>query len=205
MKDELKKIPGILAGIIIISIGLNFFLLPHGIASAGVGSIGYLLEILLLIDRTVIVWSVNLLMLCLAFLFLNRDVFLKTLLGSLMFPVILSYVPVVSVTRFFPVALIIGSFMFSLGIFILYQIGASNGGVTVPPLIFNRHFGMDRATGVFLTNLVIILLNFIVFGVREAVVSAISIYLIAIFMKKMMQIKETAAERKKDAIRDLSN
>lgn len=204
MKAELKKIPGILAGILIISIGLNFFLLPHSIASAGVGSIGYLLETLLFIDRSIIVWMVNLFMLCLAFLFLEREMFLKTLIGSLMFPIVLSYVPVFSVTRYFAVALIIGSFMFSLGIFVLYQIGASNGGVTVPPLIFDRHFGMDRATGVFLTNLVIILLNLIVFGFQEALISAISIYLIAFFMKKMMQFQNEGA-LKKDVVKDSSD
>ncbi|MBP1048301.1 YitT family protein [Enterococcus sp. BWM-S5] len=204
MKAELKKIPGILAGILIISIGLNFFLLPHSIASAGVGSIGYLLETLLFIDRSIIVWMVNLFMLCLAFLFLEREMFLKTLIGSLMFPIVLSYVPVFSVTRYFAVALIIGSFMFSLGIFVLYQIGASNGGVTVPPLIFDRHFGMDRATGVFLTNLVIILLNLIVFGFQEALISAISIYLIAFFMKKMMQFQNEGA-LKKNVVKDSSD
>lgn len=196
MKAELKKIPGILAGILIISVGLNFFLLPHSIASAGVGSIGYLLETLLFIDRTIVVWSVNLIMLCLAFVFLERETFFKTVIGSLLFPVILSYVPVISMTRFFSVALIIGSFMFSLGIFILYQVGASNGGVTVPPLIFDRHFGLNRATGILLTNLVIILLNFVVFGFREALVSAISIYLISFFMKKMLQLQNEGAMKK---------
>lgn len=196
MKAELKKFPGILAGILIITIGLNFFLLPHSIASAGVGSIGYLIETLLFIDRTIVVWGVNVSMLCLAFLFLEREVFLKTLVGSLLFPIILNSVPVVAVTRFFGVALIMGSFLFSLGIFILYQIGASNGGVTVPPLIFNRYFGIDRATGVFLTNLIIIFLNQLVFGFQAALVSAISIYLIAFFMRKMLQFQEVGSKKK---------
>ena len=52
-----------------ICIALNFFLLPHSIASAGVGSIGYLIETGLAIDRHLIVWGINLIMLGLAFLF----------------------------------------------------------------------------------------------------------------------------------------
>ena len=43
--------------------------LPHSIASAGVGSIGYLIETGLAIDRHLIVWGINLIMLGLAFLF----------------------------------------------------------------------------------------------------------------------------------------
>ncbi|MBO0462044.1 YitT family protein [Enterococcus sp. DIV1298c] len=189
MKAELKKLPVIIVGIISITVGLNMFLLPHQIASAGVGSIGFLLETALLIDRTLIVWAVNIAMLCLAFIFLERAVFFKTLIGSLIFPIILAYTPTLLITQFFPVALVVGSFLFSLGIFILYQIGASNGGVTVPPLIFKKYFGIEHALGVLLTNIVIIVLNLVILGVRQAVISAISIYLISFFMKKLLQLQ----------------
>lgn len=189
VKAELKKLPVIIVGIISITVGLNMFLLPHQIASAGVGSIGFLLEMVLLIDRTLIVWAINLAMLCLAFIFLERAVFFKTLIGSLIFPIILAYTPTLVLTQFFPIALVAGSFLFSLGIFILYQIGASNGGVTVPPLIFKKYFGIEHALGVLLTNTVIIVLNLVILGVSQAIISAISIYLISFFMKKLLQFQ----------------
>ncbi|MGM9903452.1 hypothetical protein A5844_000636 [Enterococcus sp. 10A9_DIV0425] len=203
MKTELKKLPLIIVGIISITISLNMFLLPHQIASAGVGSIGFLLELLLLIDRTLVVWTINLAMLCLAYLFLERAIFFKTLLGSLLFPVFLAYTPVLAITQFFPVALVIGSFFFSLGIFILYQIGASNGGITVPPLIFKKYFSIEHATGVLLTNVVIIVLNLIVLGIGQAVIATVSIYLISFFMKKLLQLQNRFATIKKN--RESSN
>lgn len=203
MKTELKKLPLIIVGIISITISLNMFLLPHQIASAGVGSIGFLLELLLLIDRTLVVWTINLAMLCLAYLFLERAIFFKTLLGSLLFPVFLAYTPVLAITQFFPVALVIGSFFFSLGIFILYQIGASNGGITVPPLIFKKYFFIEHATGVLLTNVVIIVLNLIVLGIGQAVIATVSIYLISFFMKKLLQLQNRFATIKKN--RESSN
>lgn len=198
MKAELKKVPIILLGTIIIAASLNFFLLPYQIASAGVGSIGYLLETISQINRNIIVWVINLIMLTMAYLFLERKVFLKTLIGSLLFPVVLNVMPIFPVVDSFVIALLIGSFLFSLGIFVLYQIGASNGGVTIPPLIFKTHFGLNPATGVFLTNLIIIFLNLIVFGIKEAVVSAISIYLISFFMKKMMQLEKIVELKMRD-------
>lgn len=69
MIKEIKKTPMILLGLIFISIGLNWFLLPHDIAAAGVGSIGHLVEINFSINRSLTVWSINLTMLVMAALF----------------------------------------------------------------------------------------------------------------------------------------
>lgn len=59
MLKELKKTPIILLGVVFIAIGLNWFLLPHDIASAGVGAIGHLVETAFLIPRSITVWSVK--------------------------------------------------------------------------------------------------------------------------------------------------
>ncbi|MFB8632049.1 YitT family protein [Enterococcus gallinarum] len=192
----IKRIGLISLGVLWICIALNFFLLPHSIASAGVGSIGYLIETGLAIDRHLIVWGINLIMLGLAFLFLERKVFINTVFGSLLFPVILAWIPEWMVWEFYPASLILGSFFFSLGIFTHYCIGASNGGVTIPPLIFEKYFGIKKAVGIFLTNTTIIVLNFLVFGLREAIISACSIYLIAFFMNILLKGQRQFVKRK---------
>jgi len=71
MDSLIKKNLALLLGVLWICIALNFFLLPHSIASAGVGSIGYLIETGWSINRHIIVWGINLLMLALAFLLLK--------------------------------------------------------------------------------------------------------------------------------------
>jgi len=91
--------------------------LPHSIASAGVGSIGYLIETGWSINRHIVVWGINLLMLALAFLLLKREVFVNTVIGSLAFPVLLALLPEIMLLRFYSVSLILGSFFFSFGIF----------------------------------------------------------------------------------------
>jgi uncharacterized membrane-anchored protein YitT (DUF2179 family) len=192
---QLKRLGLISLGVFWICIALNFFLLPHSIASAGVGSIGYLLETGLAINRHLVVWGINLMMLALAFLFLERKVFFNTILGSLLFPVMLALIPEWMVWQLYPASLILGSFFFSLGIFSLYCIGASNGGVTIPPLIFEKYFGLKKAMGVFVTNITIIVLNLLVFGIREAIVSACSIYLISIFMSFLLKGQQRIAKR----------
>ncbi|EPH96536.1 hypothetical protein D920_02066 [Enterococcus faecalis 13-SD-W-01] len=188
MKVEIyvKKVPAVLIGLLWISLSLNFFLLPHNIASGGVGAIGFLVEMIFSVDRHLIVTVVNFTMLALAFLFLGRQTFAKTLLGSLLFPVYLRFLPEYQLLSSYTLSLLVGSCLFSFGIYSLYRVGASNGGVTVPPLLFEKYFRMDKAIGIFVTNLIIIVLNFVALGIRKAVIAALSIGLISLFMKVMV-------------------
>lgn len=197
---QMKKQVAILLGVLWICIALNFFLLPHSIASAGVGSIGYLVETGWQINRHVIIWSINLVMLTLTYFLLERAVFINTLVGSLSFPVMLALLPEWMLIRFYGVSLILGSFFFSLGIYSLYRIGASNGGVTIPPLILEKFYGIRKSTGVLLTNAVIVLLNLMIFSWQEALVSALSIYLIAFFMRNLLKFEQTRQLKREQTI-----
>ncbi|EPI05594.1 hypothetical protein D920_00080 [Enterococcus faecalis 13-SD-W-01] len=173
-------------GLLWISLSLNFFLLSHNIASASVGSIGFLVEIIFAVNRHLTVTIVNFVMLILAFIFLGRQVFAKTLLGSMLFPILLRFLPEYQLIPSYTLSLLIGSCLFSFGIYSLYRVGASNGGVTVPLLLFEKYFRIDKAIGIFVTNLIIILLNFVAFGIKKAIIAAVSIVLISLFMKFIM-------------------
>ncbi|WP_413517536.1 YitT family protein [Carnobacterium maltaromaticum] len=189
MIKEIKKTPMILVGLIFISIGLNWFLLPHDIAAAGVGSIGHLVEINFSINRSLTVWSINLTMLVMAALFLGKLVFIKSVIGSLLFPIILGFVPMFALLSSHFISLIIGSLLFSLGVYSLYSVGASNGGITIPPIIFNKYFRLSISKGLLLTNLIIIFFNYITFGLLETAFVILSIGISTLFITILTNFK----------------
>ncbi|WP_413496624.1 YitT family protein [Carnobacterium maltaromaticum] len=189
MIKEIKKTPMILLGLIFISIGLNWFLLPHDIAAAGVGSIGHLVEINFSINRSLTVWSINLTMLVMAALFLGKLVFIKSVIGSLLFPIILGFVPMFALLSSHFISLIIGSLLFSLGVYSLYSVGASNGGITIPPIIFNKYFRLSISKGLLLTNLIIIFFNYITFGLLEIAFVILSIGISTLFITILTNFK----------------
>lgn len=189
MIKEIKKTPMILLGLIFISIGLNWFLLPHDIAAAGVGSIGHLVEINFSINRSLTVWSINLTMLVMAALFLGKLVFIKSVIGSLLFPIILGFVPMFALLSSHFISLIIGSLLFSLGVYSLYSVGASNGGITIPPIIFNKYFRLSISKGLLLTNLIIIFFNYITFGFLETAFVILSIGISTLFITILTNFK----------------
>ncbi|MFC4770973.1 YitT family protein [Enterococcus hermanniensis] len=204
-KTIIKKQLAILLGVLWICIALNFFLLPHSIASAGVGSIGYLVETGWQIDRHLIVWTINLVMLALTYFLLEPQVFVNTLIGSLSFPILLVLLPELMLVRFYGFSLVLGSFFFSLGVYSLYRINASNGGITIPPLILEKYYHIRKAKGIFLTNAVIILLNLVIFSWNEALVSALSIYLIAFFMRCLLKVEKKRKRKASQRISKMNN
>lgn len=187
----IKKMSYFISGIFLITISLQWFLLPFNIASAGVGAIGFLLSHLYTIEQTIAVFCINVIMLGFCWLLLEKRTFLNTVSGSLLFPVFLGLIPQWEMVSHHGWSLVLGSLLFSLGIFLLYQIDASNGGVTVPPLIFKKYLNLPVAYGIFMTNFLIILLNLKAFGIIQALLSAFSIVLISLSMSFYQKYWET--------------
>lgn len=184
-------------GVIIIALALNFFLLPHDIASAGVGAIGHLLEIHLSVNSIYTVWVINLFMLLLTYLLLDKQVFSKIFLGSLLFPVYLKLIPTSPVLFSHVASLIIGSALFSLGVFYLYKSNSSNGGITIPPIILERYFKIPVYRGLLLTNLVIIFLNFYILRPLDGLFATVSILIMSLAMKLYTAIDSKLTEEGK--------
>lgn len=183
----------IILAIFVLAAGINLFLGPHHVAAGGVTGIGILLEEVLGIDRSIVVLVLNLLMLLFAFMFLGKEVFLKSVLGSLMLPLALGIIPETMIVsdRFFSVAF--GSVLFAIGVATLYWFGASSGGTTIPPLIFHKYFKLNTSVGYFLTDATIVVFNIFVFGLEEFLFAVASIVITTFVMGYI----EIGLERKK--------
>lgn len=183
----------IILAIFVLAAGINLFLGPHHVAAGGVTGIGILLEEVLGIDRSIVVLVLNLLMLLFAFVFLGKEVFLKSVLGSLMLPLALGIIPETMIVsdRFFSVAF--GSVLFAIGVATLYWFGASSGGTTIPPLIFHKYFKLNTSVGYFLTDATIVVFNIFVFGLEEFLFAVASIVITTFVMGYI----EIGLERKK--------
>ncbi|MDE0562803.1 YitT family protein [Exiguobacterium sp. B2(2022)] len=193
MRKRISDVAVILAAILVIGLAINLFLGPHDIAAGGVTGIGILLEEVLDIDRSIVVSVLNGLLLILTFVFLGKKVFYNTLLGSLFLPIALALIPKYMVTsdRFFSV--VFGSILFAVAVAMLYRIGASSGGTTIPPLILHKYTGLNTAIGFFLTDALIVVSSVFVFGVESFLFAISSI----ILTSAVMAYIELGLDRKK--------
>lgn len=184
--------------LVIISVGcigtaVNMFFGPHHIASGGVSGISLLAESAFGINRAIVVLVLNGVLLVLALIFLGKQAFFKTLLGSLLLPLALATIPEIMVTEDRLLSVIFGSVIFASGVSILYRIGASSGGTTIPPLIFKKYFGLNTSVGLLFTDAVIVVFNIFVFGVEEFLFAILAIVMIS----RIMNFIETGLKKRK--------
>jgi uncharacterized membrane-anchored protein YitT (DUF2179 family) len=193
---SLFKYLKIVTAIFILSISINMFLGPHHIAAGGVSGIGILAEYLFGINRAWIVLTLNIVMILLAYLFLERNIFFQIIFGSILFPLTLRIVPEIMFTSDRLLSVIFGSIIFAVGVAILYNNRASSGGTTIPPLIFEKYFHLSTSIGLLFTDALIVTMSLFVFGVEEFLLAILSLGITSIVMSYI----ETGLKRKKAII-----
>ena len=193
MKKEFQHFGLMLLAILILAVSVNMFLGPHHIAAGGVSGIGILLESLIGMNRAWVVMILNGLMLVLAAIFLGKTVFLRTLLGSILFPLSLRIVPQVMLTQDRLLSVIMGSVIFAAGVAILYRIQSSSGGTTIPPLILKKYFNINTSIGLLFTDMLIVFMSLYVFGFEEFLFAILSIGITSLVMNYI----ETGLKRRK--------
>ena len=189
----IKKLIYIVIAIVILSICVNMFLGPHNIAAGGLTGLGLILEELLGFDRSMVILIGNAIVLIIAFIFLGRETFFNTAIGAILLPVFIGIVPQITLVSDSMLSMIIGSALFGVAVSILYSNQASSGGTAVPPLILKKHFNMNPAIGLFITDGIIVTLCLLVFSLDAFFLAILSIYITSFTMSNI----ETGLNRKK--------
>ncbi len=161
-----KKIFFILVAVTILAIGINWFLAPHNIAAGGLTGLAILLEKAVGWDRSVVVLVLNIVIVAITYFTLGKTVFINTVVGALALPLMMAVIPHITMVTDTLLSVIIGSALFGTGVAILYNNNASSGGTSIPPLILQKHFGLNPAIGLLITDTIVVTLSIFVFGVE---------------------------------------
>ncbi|GMA70200.1 hypothetical protein GCM10025879_14460 [Leuconostoc litchii] len=95
-------------------------------------------------DRAVTVLIVNLIMIILASIFLDRGTTARIAFGSIVLPILLKMTPSFQVLHDRTFSVLVGGSIFAVGVALLYRIDASSGGTAVPPMILKNIFVFPR-------------------------------------------------------------
>jgi len=183
----------ILISVILIAISIKDFYAPHAIAPGGATGIAILTEAAFGWSISLITLIINIIMIVLAIFFLNKAVVGRILLGSFLLPLMLYLIPETKVLNDALFSAIVGSFIFAVGVSLLYSIDASSGGTTVPPLILKKYFNIRTSVGLLLIDFIISIGNIFVKGVEPFFLAIFSILLTSIIMNYI----DTGINRKK--------
>jgi len=153
------------------------FLGPHNIAAGGLTGLAIVLEEWLGLSRSMIILVGNGALLVVTFIFLGREVFINTVIGALMLPLVIGIIPQYTLISDTMLSMVVGSALFGVAVSILYFNNASSGGTAIPPLIFKKHFNLNTSIGLFFTDGVVVLLSLWVFDVDTFFYAITSIFI----------------------------
>lgn len=188
MQQQLQRYPWwrwvvFLLALEIITLSINFFYAPINIAAGGATGIAILVDAVWGVNRSLVVLVVNLLMIGLAWLCLDKQRLKNITLGSFVLPLLMQITPSFKVTSNDLLAVIIGGGLMGLGVAMLYRVNASSGGTTVPPMVLKKYFYLNPAMTLLVIDMVIIVMNVFVDGLDAFFLAAFSQLITAIVMR----------------------
>lgn len=167
----------------LIAISVNYFYAPINIAAGGATGIAILVDAAFGIERSLTVLIVNLLMILLAWIFLNKKTVKNIIVGSFSLPLLMYLTPSQKIITDDLLAVIVGGAVFALGVAALYRINASSGGTTVPPMIFKKYFHLNPAFSLLAIDMLVTFFNIFVSGLNAFFMASFSLVITSLVMR----------------------
>ncbi len=214
----------IVVGNALAAAGAVFFIEPNELVMGGTTGVGIFVRNLLekngaaneeltkwIVNITV--YTANIILFVIGAVLLGKRFAASTLAGTLLYPSFMSLYKLISkgepVVQDTLLAVLFGSLVFGLGVAMVVRVGASTGGTDIPPLIFNKFFGLPVSVTMWFLDASIVLLQLfadvpvesVLYGIIICLISSVVIEKLSPIGMKKTQVK--IVSKKYRAIREM--
>ncbi len=169
MKKFARDYLFIILGSLLYSVGTVLFIFPAGLLLGGTGGISVILERWLPFSPGAIMAIINLLLVLLAYIFLGKEMALKTVVGSLLTALFISGGEYLlgldgSVISNPYVSAPVGAAVVAIASAILFFVDSNSGGTDIIALIVKKYVRVNIGTALLITDLIIVIVGGILAG-----------------------------------------
>ena len=154
IRQQIVVLLGILAGNAVLAFGVAGFVLPQGMITGGATGLGIVTHKLLGVDISLAVAVYNLVLFAAGAVVLGKKFALTTVVSTVVYPGFLSFFSqtewICTLTDNLMLAAVYAGILMGLGVGIVIRLGASTGGMDIPPLILNKKLGIPVAVSMYL-------------------------------------------------------
>lgn len=197
MKKRVYETIMIIIGNLILAFGLCAFVTPVGLISGGASGIGIAVKSITGINISYTVYVINFIMFVIGFIFLGKKFAFGTLLSTFLYPTFIALferIPqLANITNDILLSALYGGLCIGLGLGLVLRVGASTGGMDIPPLLVNKKTGISVAWLINIFDCGILLLQVIFCPITiEEVLYGITVVIITtIVVDKVIILGET--------------
>lgn len=169
----------VIAGSFILAVAINSVLLPNKLVAGGANGISIVLNYLFGWNPALVLYAINVPLLVLCFFLLGKEVALKTIFGSLLYPFfvgITSGLPVLTTNIF--LATLYGGILAGVGLGLVFRGNASTGGTAIISQLVNKYLKLSLGIAILFVDGLVILSAFLAFDVDIVLFSLICLVII---------------------------
>ena len=195
---EATKITIIIAGNLLYAAGVVFFILPSGLITGGTTGIALIADHFCNIPVSLFVGVFNIIMFALGMLVLGKSFALSTLISTVSYPAMLGLLERVTgnfvLTDDKLLCALFGGLCIGASLALIIRLGASTGGMDIPPLILNKKLGIPVSASMYVFDFAI-LAGQMFFSERQA--SLYGILLVMVYTMTLDKLITLGAGRTK--------
>lgn len=189
-KDKLVRYAEFLLGITLLSLSFNIFLLPNNLIS-GLSGISIMFQKTMGFNPSIFILVCDVFLLILSYFLLGFDKTKNSIIGSLIYPVLISLTaPIASyvdLTGIEPIVLtVIGSTLSGFSLGLVFKAGFTTGGVDILEQIMYKYFKISIGTSIIIIDGIIITSTLFVLGFQSFIYSIIAIYIMSMLTDKVL-------------------
>lgn len=180
-------------GVFLYALCFNTFLIPNDLVVSGFSGVAIVTQKLFGWNNQIFIYVTNFVLLGLSFIFLNWKTTKKNIVGSIMFPLMITITnPIANflndklIGDDFIIILLFSIILYGISSGLIYRSGFSTGGSDIIMQIINKYIKVGESKAMIVANSLIILLGMIVFGFDKGVYSFIILITSTYFIDKIM-------------------
>lgn len=188
MRKNIFDIFMVTLGNFFLALSVHVFILPYQILTGGVAGISVAISKLTGLPSDILIMALILALYILGSVFLGKKFAMHTLHSTILYPMFLAILNNfdIAVNTEPLLASLYGGAIAGLGIGLTFRVGASTGGMDIPPLIVHKFTNIDLSKLVLTTDVITVLFGWYVFSIEAVLIGFISVYASSFMIKKVL-------------------
>lgn len=188
---KIKRYIQMLIGVTLLALSYNIFILPNNLVYGGVSGLAIIVKRIFSIEPSVFIFAVSSLLLIISYCTLGKEKTSASILGTLLYPVIVNLTSNVRLYLDFDtsqllLSAIFGGVVAGLGAGFVYKAGFTTGGSDIVAQILHKYFKVSMGKAIILCDGLILLSGTFIFGINNFMYALIVLYLISILTDKVL-------------------
>ena len=189
MKQQLKRLPQLLIGNILLAFAICAFVVPHGFMMGGSNGIALFLQNFIPLPLSVLNGILNVALFLIGLFIMGKEFAATSLISTIIYPLIMAGFEQLPIGTLFAdenplLCAIFCALVAGLGIGIVIRAGGSTGGMDIPPIIMHKFTGVPVGTWLLIFDSVIVIAQVCFNGLDGLLCSLLIIVLMSLVINK---------------------